>query len=294
MTATTTQGEPQLLRLPYQSTATGDEREFLVYLPRGYGEDSGYRWPVLFLLHGGGERGDGRNDLDYVLHHGPLGEAWIKGRDLPFVMVAPQLPVFGMTEQLRMRAGVPKPQRQPQPPAPLPEDRPAFPIARMVNLQPTAFGTTEAWGDEGFPGGWQLCEADVFAMLDRVLADYATDPDRVYLTGISYGGNGTWVMALAQPDRWAAIAPICGDANHRHMFKLAARQLPIWIFHGGRDPVVKVEWAYELTAALEAAGHRSVRFTVHEDLGHDCWTRVYGGQDLYTWFLQHRRARVAP
>ena len=61
------------------------------------------------------------------------------------------------------------------------------------------------------------------------------------------------------------------------------------MFQGGRDQVVKPEWAYDLANALERAGHPSVRFTVHEDLGHDCWTRVYGGQDLYSWLLEQRR-----
>ena len=61
------------------------------------------------------------------------------------------------------------------------------------------------------------------------------------------------------------------------------------MFHGGRDNVIKPAWAYDLANALEREGHPSVRFTVHEDLGHDCWTRVYSGQDLYTWLLGQRR-----
>jgi len=66
---------------------------------------------------------------------------------------------------------------------------------------------------------------------------------------------------------------------------MAETQLPTWIFHGGRDPVVKAEWSYTMAAALEAAGHTSVRLTVHEDLGHDVWSSVYVGEDLYRWLL---------
>ncbi len=70
---------------------------------------------------------------------------------------------------------------------------------------------------------------------------------------------------------------------------LAERQLHIWVFGGGRDPLVRVGWLYEMVQALEDAGHGTVRFTVHEDMTHDAWKRVYEGQDLYDWFLSHVR-----
>ncbi|MBK8046699.1 MAG: prolyl oligopeptidase family serine peptidase [Anaerolineales bacterium] len=282
--------EPQLLRVPFLSTATGATREYLLYLPRGYGDDPARRWPVILFLHGGGERGDGLADLDYVLYHGPLGEAWIRGRDLPFVMIAPQLPVFGMDWQLEGRDATPKPERRSGAPGPRPErPRPPQPMQRASDPAPAEYGITEAWGDEGFPDGWHRCHADLIGMIDTVLRDYRTDPDRVYLTGLSYGGNGTWTLATRFPDRWAAIAPICGDTNPAAVGVLAERQLPIWIFHGGRDNVIKPEWIYDVANALEEAGHKSVRLTIHEDLGHDCWSRVYAGSDLYDWFLDPAR-----
>ena len=282
-------GAAQLLRVPYQSTATGEERDFLLYLPAGYDAEPDRRWPVLFFLHGGGERGDGKGDLDYVLVHGPLTEAWLRQRELPFVIISPQLPLFDMRHQSVALAGTPRPVRLSAPLPPIPEDRPARPMLRAADPTPALFGVTEAWGDEGFPGGWQNCQEDLIAILDGVLASYRADPDRVYLTGLSYGGHGTWHMAATCPERWAALAPFCGDANEAQMAVLAQRGLPIWMFHGGRDLVIKPEWAYDLANALERTGHPSVRFTVHEDLGHDCWTRVYGGQDLYSWLLEQRR-----
>ncbi|MFN8465919.1 MAG: prolyl oligopeptidase family serine peptidase [Caldilineaceae bacterium] len=290
MTATDTQqNASQLLHIPYHSTATGEERDFLLYLPAGYDADQSRRWPVLFFLHGGGERGDGKADLDYVLVHGPLAEAWIRHHDLPFVIIGPQLPTFNMNHQAAALAGAPKPVRLPTLPAPPPEDRPPRPMQRAADPEPALFGVTEAWGDEGFPGGWQLCQDDLIAILDGVLQSYRTDPDRVYLTGLSYGGHGTWHMAATFPERWAAIAPFCGDANEAQMAAIARQGLPVWMFQGGRDRVVKPEWAYDLANALERAGHPSVRFTVHEDLGHDCWTRVYAGQDLYSWLLEQSK-----
>ena len=88
------------------------------------------RAAVLFL-HGGGERGDGREELNYVLWHGPLREAWIQGRELPFIMIGPHLPVLGQHDQVQLRAGRPLPVRLPTGPVPpRPEERPARTMAR--------------------------------------------------------------------------------------------------------------------------------------------------------------------
>ena len=86
----------RLERVSYLSEATGKERDYFVYLPRGF-EDRAH-WPVMLFLHGNGERGDGKGDLDWVLMHGPLYEAWIQKRELPFVIIAPQLPIFNQEE----------------------------------------------------------------------------------------------------------------------------------------------------------------------------------------------------
>ena len=119
----------------------------------------------------------------------------------------------------------------------------------------------------------------------RLCRDYRADAGRVYLTGLSYGGFGTWHLACAYPERWAAIAPICGGADPDLAPVLAEAQMPIWAFHGGRDKWVKHHWIYEMGNELEKAGHQSFRFTVHEDLGHDSHTRVYAGEDIYQWLL---------
>jgi predicted peptidase len=282
--------QPQLLRVPYHSTATDDEREYLLYLPAGYDPAGDTLWPVILFLHGGGERGDGRVELEHVLRHGPLHEAWIRHRDLPFIAISPQLPVFEQRHQLHGRAQRPLPQRLPAGPPPrAEEDRPARPMRREPDPTPAAFGATEQQGIDGLPGGWQLCVEDLLGMVDRTLSECRADAERVYLTGLSYGGYGTWHLACTHPERWAAIAPMCGGADPALAPRLAERQLPIWIVQGGRDPLVKPEWIYPMANALEEAGHRSVRLTVHEDLGHNCWTRAYGGEDLYQWFLAHQR-----
>ena len=86
--------QAQLLRKGYESQVTGERREYFVYLPTGYHTEPGKRWPVILFLHGGGERGNAMEDLDQVLAHGPIAEAWIQGRDLPFIVISPQMPLF--------------------------------------------------------------------------------------------------------------------------------------------------------------------------------------------------------
>jgi predicted peptidase len=259
-------------------------------LPWGYETEAKKRWPIIIFLHGGGERGNGLEDLDYVLAHGPMMEAWIQRRDLPFIIIAPQLPIFDMHDQVQMREEKPKPKRLASgvPPRPA-KDRPDRPMWRAPDDTPLSYPGVDRWGKEGAKGGWQNCEQDLLDMVDATLHDYRGNPDRVYLTGLSYGGYGTWHMATAHPDRWAAIAPICGDGNPDLVRRLVEVRMPIWIFQGGRDPVVRPQWVYTMARALEQAGHGSVRLTVHEDLGHNVWTRVYAGEDLYNWFLSHKR-----
>jgi predicted peptidase len=263
----------QLLRRPYRSTAaqtTELEREYFLYLPTGYDTEKGRLWPVILFLHGGGERGNGKSDLDNLLKHGPLKEAWVNGRDLPFIIISPQL----YTMQRNPNAAPP-----PRPPGP----PPFRPISRAMSDEKPRFGA------EGPPLGWWTVENDLLGMVDATLKEFRADPDRVYITGLSYGGYGTWYMAGMHAKRWAAAAPICGAADPKVIPLIAEAKLPIWIFEGGKDPVVRPEWVTQSAIDLEKAGHPNVRYTVHEDLPHDVWTRVYGGWDIYYWFLSHRR-----
>lgn len=279
--------EPTLLRPAYESTATGKERQYLLYLPSGYDAAKEEEWPVIFFLHGGGERGNGLEDLDFVLAHGPLYEAWIQKHDLPFIIVAPQLPVFDQHEQLRWRGEKPVrladgvPPRWPGIPA-------EGPIRRETEMREPAW-TPDISEGYGPPDGWWRVEEDLVRILDDVLDNYRADAGRVYLTGLSYGGYGTFFMAAVHPDRWAAVAPVVGTGDPATAPVIAGHRLPIWIFGGGRDTVVRVGWLYAMARALEEAGHPDVRFTVHEDMTHDAWTRVYRSRDFYDWLLAQRR-----
>ncbi len=272
----------KLERISYTSQVAGEERDFYLYLPNGY-EVSDKNWPVMMFLHGNGERGNGKSELGFVLLHGPLKEAWIHKRDLPFIIISPQLHMFGMDEsvsylQNRDTTSIPKRLEEG-----IPERTPIAPTSETMN------------GDESeladyvtLPNGWERVEEDLIGMIDYVIESYRADSSRVYLTGLSYGGFGTWHLASAYPERFAAIAPVVGWGHPDLMVPVAEYEIPVWAFAGGRDLVVRATHFYPGLNKLEELGHTNVRFTNHEDLGHDTWKRVYRGGDLYTWFLTHR------
>ena len=124
------------------------------------------------------------------------------------------------------------------------------------------------------------------ALLDEIVENYRVDESRVYLTGLSMGGYGTWTLASPYPERFAAIAPICGGGEPRMARRL--RKMPIWVFHGAKDNTVPVARSEEMVEALKEAGG-NVEFTVYPDASHDSWTATYNNPKLYDWFLSHRK-----
>jgi predicted peptidase len=124
------------------------------------------------------------------------------------------------------------------------------------------------------------------ALLDEIEATYRIDADRTYVTGLSMGGFGTWALAIAQPQRFAAIVPICGGGKPAEV--AAIKQVPAWVFHGARDRIVPLESSTVMVEALQVAGG-DVRFTVYPELGHDSWTPTYANPELYEWLLEQRR-----
>lgn len=278
----------QLLRLPYISHADNKAREFFVYLPRGYEDQPQKDWPVLLFLHGNGERGNGLDELDYALIHGPLYEAWIQKKDLPFIIIAPQLHMFGMGQvdyiAQRTRAQIPQRLVEGVPPRGnfIPVNGPMTAgneITDMSNIPPL------------LPDGWDRVEQDLLGMLERVRNDFRTDQHRVYLSGLSYGGFGTWFMASKHPEKFAAIAPVVGWGHPDLMPPIAKAKLPVWLFAGGRDTAVSKPYFYAGINRLEQLSTAEVRFTVHEDMPHDAWRRIYAGDDLYNWLLSHSLPR---
>jgi predicted peptidase len=125
------------------------------------------------------------------------------------------------------------------------------------------------------------------ALIDEAAEKYRVDKDRIYLTGLSMGGYGTWALATAYPDRFAAIAPICGGGNPVEASKL--KDMPIWCFHGAKDNVVPLERSKEMVEAVERAGNKQVKFTIYPEATHDSWTETYNNQEFYDWLLKQNR-----
>jgi predicted peptidase len=140
-------------------------------------------------------------------------------------------------------------------------------------------------------GRWYADAPDgkrALAMLDAVQKEYKTDPDRVILTGLSMGGFGTWQMAFAHPDKWAAIVPVCGGGDPKAAEKI--KHLPCWCFHGDKDPAVKVELSRRMVEALKAAGG-APKYTEYPDVGHNSWDKAYGTPELWTWMAEQKRPK---
>jgi predicted peptidase len=146
------------------------------------------------------------------------------------------------------------------------------------------------------------------AALDQTQREFRVDADRVYLTGLSMGGNGTWNLAYRYPERFAAIAPICGfvtafprlpgsrpivPPDSGDAFAALARRIarvPTWIFHGEVDPVVPVAESRRAADALKAAGG-DVRYTEFLGGGHNVWDETYASKQFQEWLFAQRRAR---
>jgi predicted peptidase len=205
---------------------------YLLFLPKGYADDTTKRWPLMLFLHGAGERGD---DVWKVAVHGPPKNV-AHNPDFPFILVSPQCP----------------------------ED--------------------------------QIWSSDVLlGLLDDVIRRLHVDTHRVYLTGLSMGGYGTWDLGLSYPERFAAIAPICGGGELITVLLAngqrgkALKSLGVWAFHGGKDPTVPLEESKRMVEILKKVGVQDVKLTIYPEAGHDSWTETYNNPELYQWLLSHVR-----
>ena len=128
--------------------------------------------------------------------------------------------------------------------------------------------------------------AQLRVLLEQICATYPVDKSRVYVTGLSMGGFGTWGMIAHNADIIAAAAPLCGGYPLEFAPKMA--KTPIWAFHGDADGAVKYEYSRDLVEAVRAAGNKDVKFTTYPGVGHDCWTRTYANPELYKWLLSKK------
>ncbi|MCU0782029.1 MAG: prolyl oligopeptidase family serine peptidase [Akkermansiaceae bacterium] len=126
----------------------------------------------------------------------------------------------------------------------------------------------------------------VIALVTDTLKRHPVDPARVYVTGLSMGGYGTWHLLASQPDLFAAAIPICGGGDPGKAVSFKA--VPIWAFHGEADPVVPVKTTREMIAALEQAGGKP-KATYYPGVAHDSWTATYDNTEVLKWLFAQRK-----
>ena len=124
------------------------------------------------------------------------------------------------------------------------------------------------------------------AMLDATIKEYKLDEKRVYLTGLSMGGYGTWSQAAAHPEKWAAIVPICGGGNVKDAEKIM--DIPCWCVHGDKDTAVPVARSRDMIEALKAAGGKP-HYLELAGVAHNSWDAAYSNDELYTWLFAQKK-----
>jgi predicted esterase len=213
----------EILQLVYDES---EYYNYVLYLPEGYDPgDKTAKWPVIYFLHGIGEKGD---DLTELLDYG-VPKYIMETGGLDAIMIAPQCP-----------------------------------------------GESH-WADT------DVEEPRLKAFLEENNAKYNIDTDRIYLTGLSMGGRGTWKQALAMPDTFAAIAVVCGRTNTYDFTGIL--DMPIWMFHGAVDDTVAFQNVNRIVEELYGQGQEYFKLTVYPYLSHDSWTSAYARPDLYEWLL---------
>ena len=206
------------------------------------------KFPVILFLHGAGERGDDNLAQTRV----GIGPAILRQQEtLPFIVVLPQCP-------------------------------------------------RNRWWTE------PDMQAQALKALDQTIKEFNGDPERTYLTGLSMGGYGSWIMAAGNPAKFAAVAVVCGGVRPPPRVNIpqptdglaaaadpygavAARiaKTPVWVFHGGADPVVPVTESRKMVEAIKAAGG-SVRYNEYEGVGHNSWDKAYAEPEIFSWMLAQK------
>ena len=185
-------------------------------------------------------------------------------------------------------------------------------LAHAIRLHPERFPAIVVFPQSppgGTPGFQALGERIALGTLDKSIAEFKADPSRVYLTGLSMGGNGAWYLAYHHADRFAALVVVCGfvgeftgttsgvhypsivPASVPDQYAAIARhvaRLPIWIFHGDADQSVPVEVSRRMASALKTIG-ADVQYTELQGVPHNAWDPAYNRADLFTWLLKQRR-----
>ena len=132
-------------------------------------------------------------------------------------------------------------------------------------------------------GGFAEHEKLILDIVEKTKKEYKVDDKRFYITGLSMGGYGTWMLTCKYPTMFTAAAPICGGGNPADAAKI--KDLPLWNFHGDKDTAVPIKRSQDMIDALKAAG-ATPKFTIYPGVGHNSWDKAYREENLHEWFLQ--------
>ncbi len=183
--------------------------------------------PLIIQLHGAGERGAGKEDLEKVDIHGF--SKYLMNSEHNCIVIMPQCP------------------------------------------------------DDTF---WAARVESIIEFTEQLIKEYEVDEDRVYLTGLSMGGYGTWFTSMARPDLFAAIAPVCGGGM---AWNAGVLKMPVWAFHGAEDSVVSVSQSDEMVSKLKELG-ADVTYSRIDSVGHNVWEYAYN-EELLEWLLSKKRVK---
>ncbi|HET7435230.1 MAG TPA: alpha/beta fold hydrolase [Thermoanaerobaculia bacterium] len=168
-------------------------------------------------------------------------------------------------------------------------------LGRAVSLAPERFPFVIVFPQSPPRTPWFGASLDVtLAALEATIEEANGDRERLLLTGISMGGYGTWTLALREPQRFAALVPVCGGVRVDTVANAARKlaHIPQWVFHGDRDDIIPVSESREMVAALRDAG-ADVRYTEYAGVRHNSWDRAYADPELVPWLLAQRRGQPA-
>ncbi|HTH45948.1 MAG TPA: prolyl oligopeptidase family serine peptidase [Candidatus Limnocylindria bacterium] len=143
------------------------------------------------------------------------------------------------------------------------------------------------------PEGQVWDDDALLSLVDTLQSELRVDAHHIYVTGLSMGGYGTWSLASKHPERFAAVAPVCGGGERIRTLlptqREALKTLGVWAFHGGKDNVVALSESERMVDAFKKAGVTDIQLTVYPEDGHDSWTHAYNEPTFYDWLLKHSR-----
>lgn len=155
-------------------------------------------------------------------------------------------------------------------------------IRRQASLYPCIVVMPQCPGDTT----WQNALNHVDIAMEQTLKEYSVDRSRIYLTGLSMGGYGSWAYGAMRNDVFAAIVPICGGGKTTDAPALA--KVPIWAFHGGADSVVKPIASQSMVQAVKEAGG-AIQYTEYPGVDHNSWDKTYLDSDVVKWLLSQKK-----